>query len=138
MIFRFKYQNCEFKAFWSKEINNLVKDLKVLYAKSYTSQHDTTLQFVNKRLFEGKGEIIEGHHKKGESYSDLKVPIKRSKKSIIIEYKLCTSQLKYLRRELTNAKDIFFRNDYLYFSFFLQRVWKDKTKILKVHDCNII
>jgi len=135
MIFEFKYQHYEFKAFWSKDVNSLIKELKALYAKSYTSQHDSALKFVNERLFEGKGEFIAGQRKKGELYSDLKVPIEVGTEHITLEYKLCTSQLKYLRREIADIEDIFSRNDYFYFSFFLQRVWKNKTKILKVHDC---
>ncbi|KKL58225.1 hypothetical protein LCGC14_2227510, partial [marine sediment metagenome] len=46
-----------------------------------------------------------------------------------------TSELKYLRRELNKREKTFAFSDYLYFAYFLRRVWKERNEILKAHDC---
>ena len=130
-----QYMDYEFIAFWSKEVIELIRELKKVHAKNSTTQHDLALRFVNDRLFEGKGTLIKGKPIKDQKYSDLKVFLNATRNSITIEFKLRTGVLKYLQEELRDKEDLFSRNDYLYFSYFLQRKSKDKTKILKIHDC---
>ena len=135
MSYSYQYIDYEFIAFWSKEVIELIRELKKVHAKNSTTQHDLALRFVNDRLFEGKGTLIKGKPIKDQKYSGLKVFLNATRNSITIEFKLRTSVLKYLQEELRDKEDLFSRNDYLYFSYFLQRKSKDKTKILKVYDC---
>lgn len=126
----------EFCSFWSKDLNRLVKALKGECAKDFTAQHDLALEFINAQLFHGKGEFDSRRRAKGSVHPDLKIPsVKSEKAREFLEFKLHTSQLRFLREELNKLPEIFERNDYLYFSYFMRRRPRDKSIILKANVC---
>ena len=136
MDFTTDYHSFKLHAFWSKEITVLVEKMVSLAAKSYAGQHDLVLGFINDTLFEGKGEFNKEFRVKGGRYFDLKVPVKENKKGFeIVELKLRTSQLKYLRDELKTREEVFSTSDDLYFCYLLQVVSKEEGKILKDRVC---
>lgn len=136
MFYTFDYSNYIFEAFWSKEVNRLVQELNNVKAKSHATHHEIGLKFINKQLFNNKGRFDKRRRKMGGIYSDLRIPSSNTKKrDYNIEYKLYSSKLKNLRKVLDQREKIFVYNEYIYFSYFLQRKWRDKTKLLKTHSC---
>jgi hypothetical protein len=135
MNYKTEYQNYQIHAFWSKEITDLIGKITSDLGKSYAGQHDLVLEFVNEALFEGKGAFTKAFRVKGAKYPDLKVPVKEAEKEAeIVELKVHTSQLKYLRGELNRREEIFSTSDHLYFSYLLQVVPK-KGKPILVRNC---
>ncbi len=136
MFYTFEYSHYLFKAFWSKNVNKLIEDLNKTKAKSHATHHEIGLKFINKVLFEGKGEFDKRRREKEGIYYDLKVPSRNAGKThFFIEYKLYSGEVNNLNKVLDKREKIFAQNDYLYFSYFLERKWKDKTKILKTQKC---
>ncbi len=129
------FGNFRIHAFWSKEITALINDITGKYGKSYATQHDIVLKFVNDTMFLGAGEFNREFRKKGNTYPDLKILGKESNRTEIVELRLHTSELKYLRRELNERDKIFATSDYLYFTYFLQVRSKQKSKVLKARAC---
>lgn len=136
MSYSRKYDNFTFKAFWSVKVNNLVKKLLETKSKSHATHHEIVLTFINKRLFEGKGLFDKSKRKKGSTHIDLRIPSENGEKEYnSVEFKLRTSELEYLYDELWEGNKVFSRNDFLLFSYFLRRRWKEITKILKTPSC---
>ncbi len=130
MDFNKNYNRFQIHAFWSEDINELIEKLIKTPAKSYTTQHDLVLAFINDKLFKGKGKFNKEFREKGGRYFDLKVSTDK-KDFEIIELKIHTSQLKYLRNELKKGKVTFSNSDKLYFCFLLQVRSKVGHKIIK-------
>ena len=130
------YDNFQIHAFWSKDIMVLISKITSHHGKSYATQHDLVLHFINKTLFEGKGVFNKEFRVKGKKYPDLKIPIKETEKNFeIVELKVRTSQLKYLRAELKKREKVFSTSDHLYFSYLLQAGSKEEGKIIKDRAC---
>jgi len=130
------FDNFQIHAFWSKEITVLIGKITSHPGKSYATQHDMVLHFINDTLFEGKGEFNKEFRVKGKTYPDLKVPIKDPEKGFeIVELKVRTSQLKYLRAELNKREKVFSTSDHLYFSYLLRIGSKEEGKIIKDRAC---
>ncbi|MHA1147004.1 MAG: hypothetical protein ACTSR8_02040 [Promethearchaeota archaeon] len=102
MEFVKKYDNFQLHAFWSQKVTTLVKEITSHHAKSYATQHDIILRFVNHNIFQGEGEFNKEFRKKGKTYPDLKIPVEESEKGFeVAELRVHTSELKYLRDEKT-------------------------------------
>ena len=130
------YGKFQIHAYWSKKVNSLVNEITSHHTKSYATQHDIVLKFVNDNIFRGKGEFNKEFRKKGKTYSDLKISaIKNNRGFEVVELRVHTSQLKYLRNELKKRKKTFSNSDHLYFAYFLQVGLKDKGKVLKDKTC---
>jgi len=130
------YGKFQIHAYWSKKVSGLVNEITGHHAKSYATQHDIVLKFVNDNIFQGKGEFNKEFRKKGKTYPDLKIPtIKKDKMFEIVELRVHTSQLKYLRNELKKREKTFSNSDHLYFTYFLQVNLKEKGKVLKDKTC---
>ncbi len=130
------YDNFQIHAFWSKPVTSLVDRINSHPGKSYATQHDLVLAFVNDTIFKGMGEFNKEFRIKGKKYPDLKIPAKDFEKGFtIVELKVRTSQLKYLRADLNERDEIFSTSDYLYFSYLLQVGAKGTGKIIKDRVC---
>ncbi len=130
------YKDISFHAFWSRDTSKVINEVLNKKSKSYATHHDIYLRFINDKLFNGQGVLNKEFRRKGKTYPDLLIPSKtEGKKYEIIELRTHTSELKYLRRELNKREKLFAFSDYLYFAYFLRRVWKEKNEILKAHDC---
>ena len=130
------HKHFQIHALWSKEVMDLVDELLEQHAKSYATQHDIILRFINKYLHDNRGEFSREYRVKGGVYPDLKIPSDRAEREyFIIELKVRTSMLKYLRFDLKKRDVIFTHSDCLYFSFFLIVSSKSEEKILLERDC---
>jgi len=130
------YKAISFHAFWSRDTSKVINEVLNKKSKSYATHHDIFLRFINDKLFKGQGVLNKEFRREGKTYPDLLIPSKTEGKEYeIIELRTHTSELKYLRRELNKREEIFAFSDYLYFAYFLRRVWKEKNEILKAHDC---
>ena len=130
------YGKFQIHAYWSKKVNGLVNEITSHHTKSYATQHDIVLKFVNDNIFQGKEEFNKEFRKKGKSYSDLKISATKNDKEFeVVELRVHTSQLKYLRNELKKREKTFSNSDHLYFAYFLQVGLKDKGKVLKDKTC---
>ena len=130
------YKAISFHAFWSRDTSKVINEVLNKKSKSHATHHDIFLRFINDKLFKGQGVLNKEFRREGKTYPDLLIPSKTEGKEYeIIELRTHTSELKYLRRELNKREEIFAFSDYLYFAYFLRRVWKEKNEILKAHDC---
>ena len=130
------YKTISFHAFWSRDTSKVINEVLNKKSKSYATHHDIFLRFINDKLFKGQGVLNKEFRREGKKYPDLLIPSKTEGKEYeIVELRTHTSELKYLRRELNKREKIFAFSDYLYFAYFLRRVWKEKNEILKAHDC---
>ena len=130
------YKIYQIHAFWSREITELVDLINNHPGKSYATQHDLVLQFINENLFEGKGEFNREFRVKGKKYPDLKIPMKEAERGFeIVELKVHTSQIKYLRAEFNQREKIFSTSDHLYFSYLLQVRSKKEGKPILERNC---
>jgi len=136
MDFETDYDTYQIHAFWSKEIADLMEGFRSHKGRNYAGQHDLVLDFVNNRLFEGKGEFNREFRVKGKTYPDLKIPVEGSEKGFeIVEFKLHTSELKYLRGELNKRDHIFSTSDHLFFSFLWRVGSKEEGKVILERTC---
>ena len=55
--------------------------------------------------------------------------------SKVIEFKIRSGGLDALPSILRVSKEIFKRNDFIYFGYFRRRVWKDESKDIKIQGC---
>jgi len=130
------YDNFQIHAFWSRKVGVLVDKINSHNGKSYATQHDIVLKFINDNLFQGKGEFNKEFRKKGKTYPDLKILGKETDKVFeVVELRVHTSQLKYLRNELKKREKTFSNSDHLYFTYFLQVGLKEEGKVLKDKTC---
>ena len=130
------YGKFQIQAYWSKKVNGLVDEITSHHTKSYATQHDIVLKFVNDNTFQGKGEFNTEFRKKGKTYSDLKILATKNDEGFeVVELRVHTSQLKYLRNELKKREKTFSNSDHLYFAYFLQVGLKEKGKVLKDKMC---
>ena len=130
------YDHFQIHAFWSKEITVLIDKITSHPGKSYATQHDIVLKFVNDTLFQGKGEFNREFRRKGKTYPDLKIPVQEAENGFeVVELRVHTSQLKYLRYELRIREKTFSNSDHLYFTFLLQAGLKEEGKVLLEKTC---
>ncbi len=130
------YENFKIYAFWSKKVSDLINEINSVHGKSYATQHDITLKFINDNIFQGEGEFNREFREQGKTYPDLKIFLKAPEKRFeVVELRIHTSELKYLRRELNKREKTFSKSDHLYFSYFLQLSLKEKGKVLKTKTC---
>ena len=130
------YDNFQLHAFWSKKVMTLVREITSHHAKSYATQHDIILKFVNDRFFQGEGAFNREFRVRGKTYPDLIIPVEEAEKgSEIVELRVHTSELKYLRDELRIREKTFSNSDRLFFTYFLQVGSKEKGKIIKDRVC---
>jgi hypothetical protein len=122
-------KNFRFIAFWSKKITEFVDQIEKIGTNARVTHHDLLVNFVNEEYFNGAGELDHKKRVRGSKHDDLSLPSK------VIEFKLRSSALTSLPGVLRNAKDIFTRNDFLYFAYLRRRIKKDKTKIIKTRSC---
>jgi len=114
----------------------LVNEITGHHTKKYATQHNIILKFVNDNIFQGKGEFNKEFRKKGKNYPDLKISATKNDKGFeVVELRVHTSQLKYLRNELKKREKTFSNSDHLYFAYFLELGLKDKGKVLKDKTC---
>ena len=136
MDFETDYDTYQIHAFWSKEIADLMEDFRSHKGRDYAGQHDLVLGFVNDALFGGKGEFNREFRVKGGKYPDLKIPVAETEKGFeIVELKLHTSELKYLRGELNKRETIFSTSDRLYFGFLWRVGSKEEGKVILDRTC---
>ncbi len=130
------YDTYQIHAFWSREITDLIEKMTGGLGKSYAGQHDLVLGFINDTLFGGKGEFNKEFRVKGKKYPDLKISVKEAEREFeIVELKVHTSQIKYLRAELNQRDKIFSTSDHLYFSYLLQVRSKQEDKPILERTC---
>jgi len=122
-------KNFRFIAFWSKKITSFVNHIEKTDTNARVTHHDILVNFVNEEYLDGAGELDYEKRVKGSKHDDLSLPSK------VIEFKFRSSALTSLPGVLRNAKDIFTRNNFLYFAYFRRRIKKDKTKIIKTRGC---
>ena len=122
------YKDISFHAFWSRDTSKVINEVLNKKSKSCATHHDIFLRFINDKLFKGQGVLNKEFRRKGKKYPDLLIPSKTEGKQYeIVELRTHTSELKYLRRELNKREKIFAFSDYLYFTYFLRRVWKENN-----------
>ncbi len=124
-------KNFRFIAFWSKKITTFVDQIEKTGTNARVTHHDLLVNFVNEEYLDGAGELDHEKRVKGSKHDDLSLHSK------VIEFKFRSSALTSLPGVLRNAKDIFTRNNFLYFAYFPRRIKKDRTKIIKNRGCNI-
>ncbi len=122
-------KNFRFIAFWSKKITNFVDQIEKTGTNARVTHHDLLVNFVNEEYLDGAGVLDREKRVKDSKHDDLSLP------SNVIEVKFRSSALTSLPGVLRNAKDIFTRNNFLYFAYFRRRIKKDKTKIIKTRGC---
>ncbi len=122
-------KNFRFIAFWSKKITNFVDQIEKTGTNARVTHHDLLVNFVNEEYLDGAGEFDHEKRVKGSKHDDLSLPSK------VIEFKFRSSALTSLPGVLRIAKDIFSRNNFLYFAYFRRRIKKNKTKIIKTRGC---
>ena len=122
-------KNFRFIVFWSKKITNFVDHIEKTDTNARVTHHDLLVNFVNEEYLDGAGELDHEKRVKGSKHDDLSLPSK------VIEFKFRSSALTSLPGVLRNAKDIFTRNNFLYFAYFRRRIKKDQTKIIKTRGC---
>ena len=121
--------NFEFIAFWSKKVNKFVNRMDDTDSNAHATHHDLLVKFVNKEYLGDTGKMNHKKRLKGSKHDDL------TTSSDVIEFKFRSNALVSLPAMLKNREMIFTRNDYLFFSYFRERGQKDKTKIIKTHNC---
>ncbi len=124
-----KCKNFGFITFWSKKVNELVKKINDTTSHAHATHHDLLVKFVNNEYLGGTGELNKKKRVKGSKHDDL------TTSSDVIEFKFRSDRLESLPVVFKNRETIFKRNDYIYFSYFLERGYKDKTKIIKDQNC---
>jgi len=124
-----KCKDFRFITFWSKKVNELVKKINDTTSHAHATHHDLLVKFVNNEYLGGTGELDNKKRVKGSKHDDL------TTSSDVIEFKFRSNRLESLSAVLKNRETIFKRNDYIFFSYFLERGCKDKTKILKTQNC---
>ena len=124
-----KCNNFEFITFWSKKVNEFVQKINDTKSHAHATHHDLLVKFVNNEYLGGTGELNHKKRVKGSKHDDL------TTSSDVIEFKFHSDRLESLPLVLKNCETIFKRNDYIYFSYFLERGYKDKTKIIKDQIC---
>jgi len=122
-------KNFRFIAFWSKKITEFVDQIEKTGTNARVTHHDLLVNFVNEEYLDGAGELDHEKRVKGSKHDDLSLHSK------VIEFKFRSSALISLTGVLRNAKDIFTRNDFLYFAYLRRRIKKEKTKIIKTRGC---
>jgi len=122
-------KNFRFIVFWSKKITNFVDHIEKTDTNARVTHHNLLVTFVNEEYLDGAGELDHEKRVKGSKHDDLSLPSK------VIEFKFRSSALTSLPGVLRNAKDIFTRNNFLYFAYFRRRIKKDQTKIIKTRGC---
>ena len=124
-------KNVKFIAFWSKKVNAFVNKIYDSATYAHATHHDLLVNFINKEYLGGAGKINHKKRVKGSTHDDL------TTSSEVIEFKFHSNALESLTIVLKNMRQIFERNDYIYFSYFRERGQKDKdkTKIIKTRNC---
>ncbi|MHA1146854.1 MAG: hypothetical protein ACTSR8_01260 [Promethearchaeota archaeon] len=122
-------KNFRFIAFWSKKITDFVDQIEKTGTNARVTHHDLLVNFVNEEYLDGAGELDHEKRVRGSKHDDLILPSK------VLEFKFRSNALTSLPGVLRNAKDIFTRNDFLYFAYFRRRVKKSKPKIIKTQGC---
>ena len=51
------YDHCQIHGFWSRDITALIEKMTSGLGKSYATQHDIVLRFLNDELYGGKREF---------------------------------------------------------------------------------
>ncbi len=129
-------KDSKFMPFGRDIVRGLVEEINLHHGKIFATQHDFVLAFINDTFYGGKGEFNKQFREKGKKYFDLKVPLKGPEKRFeILELKLRTSQLKYLRRILKRREQIFSLDDQIMYCFFLRRTLRDESKEIKTNVC---
>ena len=121
--------NFRFISFWSKKITDLVNQIKKTGSSARVSHHDFLVKFVNLECFGGAGKLDRRKRVRDSKHDDLTLPSK------VIEFKFRSSALESLPGVLREVKDIFSRNNFIYFGYLRKRSKKDKTKIIKIRGC---
>ena len=128
----FLKKSCErfmFIGFWSEKVNRLFDKIEKTGTNARVTHHDLFVSFINRECFGRLGKADRKKRVKGSKHDDLALPLK------VIEFKLRSSALESLPGVLRNARDIFHRNDFLYFGYFRKRGKKDESKDIKVQGC---
>ncbi len=124
-----KCKNFRFIAFWSNKITKFVKEISKTTSNAHVTHHDLLVKFINKEYLRGMGLLDHKKRVQDSKHDDLTLP------SNVIEFKFRSDALKSLPSVLRARKDIFKRNNHLYFAYFRRRDWKIKTKIIKIQNC---
>ena len=124
-----KCNNFEFITFWSKKVNELVKKINDTTSHAHATHHNLLVKFVNHEYLGDMGELDHKKRVKGSKHDNL------TTSSDVIEFKFRSDRFESLPVVLKNRETIFKRNNYIYFSYFLERGYKDKTKIIKDQIC---
>jgi len=122
-------KNFRFIAFWSKKITEFVDQIEKTGTNARVTHHDLLVNFVNEEYLKGSGVLDHKKRVKGSKHDDLSLSSK------VIEFKFRSNALTSLSGILRNARDIFTRNDFLYFAYFRRRIKKGKPKIIKARGC---
>ncbi len=122
-------KNFKFISFWSKKITDLVNQIKKTGSSARVSHHDLLVKFINRECFGGAGKLDRRKRVSGSKHDDLTLPSK------VVEFKFRSSALESLPGVLREIKDIFSRNDLIYFGYLRKRSKKNKPKIIKTQGC---
>ena len=117
-------------AFWSERVTSFVAEINNTPANAHATHHDLLVNFINKEYLNDAGKLDHKKRVRASKHDDLTLS------SNVIEFKFRSDALKSLPDVLRNCREIFNRNDYLYFSYF--RLWgkKTKTKVIKTRSCS--
>jgi tetratricopeptide (TPR) repeat protein len=128
----FQEKECKhfrFIAFWSEKVTRFVYEIKSTPSNAPATYHDLLVAFINKEYLSSAGRLNHKKREKGSKHDDLILP------SEVIEFKFRSDALRSLSGVLRIRKNIFTRNDYLYFSYFRKWGKKSKTKVIKTRSC---
>jgi len=118
-----------FIAFWSEKVTRFVDEIKSTPSNAPATYHDLLVTFINREYLYSAGKLNHKKREKSSKHDDLTLP------SEVIEFKFRSDALRSLAGVLRIRKDIFTRNDYLYFSYFRKWGKKPKTKVIKTRSC---
>ena len=124
-----KCTHFKFISFWSKKIMYYVSEFRKIDLNAPVRYHDQFVNFINKEYFTGTGKGNHRQRVKGSKHDDLTLPSK------VIEFKLRSNALESLPGILRGSKEIFKRNNFIYFGYFRKRRWKDESKDIKIQGC---
>ena len=130
--FPFHEKECKhfrFIAFWSKKVTHFVEEIKSTPSNAPATYHDLLVNFVNRMYLNSAGKLNHKKREKDSKHDDLTLPSK------VIEFKFRSDALRSLAGVLRIRKDIFSRNDYLFFSYLRKWGSKPKTKVIKIRSC---
>ncbi len=117
-------------AFWSERVTSFFAEINNTAANAHATHHYLLVNFINKEYLNDAGKLDHLKRVKDSKHDDLTLPSK------VIEFKFRSDALKSLPDILRNRREIFNRNNSLYFSYFRRWGKKTKIKVIKTRSCS--